>query len=156
MKIGKFIIAGNHILNRDDIPHRTRVAIEKTKIIICDHEETFRKDIDFLNISAENKEIISYYKKNEEGWIDNEIKLVDIMLDRIYSGNDVLFIVDNGMPGFADCGSTLINACHNNNIKIEVIPGPSVVSTIPSIAGIGSQHSGLTFQELFSTDEKKE
>lgn len=154
MKNGRLIVAGNHILNKNDIPYRTREAIQKTKIIVCDHEETFKKDLEFLNISIEEKIILPYYKQDKEHWVNNEQELIYKVLEYINSGNDILLIVDNGMPGFADCGLSLINACHINNIKIEIIPGPSVISTIPSIAGVGSQNSGLTFQEIFSSDEK--
>jgi len=141
----KLIIAGNHIGNPEIISSAVIVAIIKYNIIICESKDTIKDIILKHNIDTSNKKILIYDFVHETEFI-NKIK------NLILQEDNVLFIADNGMPGFADVGIRLVNECYIANIKVDVIPGPSIISTLPVIAGVLNDNNFWTFQEFFDMD----
>jgi 16S rRNA (cytidine1402-2'-O)-methyltransferase len=63
-----------------------------------------------------NKKLISYFAPKEE-------EKIPYLLE-ILKNNNAALVVDSGMPGISDPGYKLIKACLENNIEIEVLPGP--------------------------------
>jgi 16S rRNA (cytidine1402-2'-O)-methyltransferase len=47
----------------------------------------------------------------------------------LQQGRTVAYISDAGMPGLSDPGQRLVNACLRAGIRVEVLPGPSAVTT---------------------------
>jgi 16S rRNA (cytidine1402-2'-O)-methyltransferase len=146
MNKGSLTVIGNHIGNRVDIHSRLPKLIEETSEILCEHRETFLLDLEYSNIKTK-KNILVYSEFNSELEANNTV------IDKLLSGKNILFILENGMLGFADPGIRLVDDCYKNKINVNVIPGPSIVSTLPSIAGIPQVGTGWTFEEIFSIDQ---
>jgi 16S rRNA (cytidine1402-2'-O)-methyltransferase len=146
MNKGSLTIVANHIGNRIDIHPRLGQLIEETSEILCEHKEAFLADLDYLGIKTK-KNILVYAE------FDSGLAVNNAVIEKLLSGKNVLFILENGLLGFADPGIGLVDACYNNQINVSVIPGPSIISTLPSIAGIPQVGSGWTFEEIFDQDK---
>jgi len=142
----KLIIVGNHIGNPEIISPAAIDALREYNTIVCESEETIQEVATRNNINISTKNILIYNFIKETDCIN---KIKNIILNQ----ESVLFIVDNGMPGFADVGVRLVNECYLLGIDVEVIPGPSIVSTLPVIAGILNDNNFWTFQEFFDKDQ---
>lgn len=139
MKPGRFIVCGNHVGNPRDVPIRTLEAIKGVSHIVCDNSPIFIKDILEYHGIESNKILIDS--------VENDYKKVSMILDILRSGEDLVFICDNGMPGFADYGNDLIRIVRDSGSEIVIIPGPDVVGV--SIAASGLSSNGPVIFEAF-------
>jgi len=105
--------------NLKDITLRSLEVLKEIEYIFC--EDTRRTKILLDHYQIKNKKLISYFAPKEEGKIP--------YLLEILKNSDAALVVDSGMPGISDPGYKLIKACLQNNIEIEVLPGPSAFLT---------------------------
>jgi 16S rRNA (cytidine1402-2'-O)-methyltransferase len=105
--------------NLKDITLRGLEVLKEVGYIFC--EDTRRTKILLDHYQIKNKKLISYFAPKEE-------EKIPYLLE-ILKNNNAVLVVDSGMPGISDPGYKLIKACLQNNIKIEVLPGPSAFLT---------------------------
>ena len=152
MRPGTLIVCANHIGSILDIPSRTIEKIRQTKHIFCDHLEIFNQDIAIPYKINMNEKIVFEVGINENAEESNTVKAA---LSVLQKGDDIVFISDNGLPGFADRGTRIIDIVYNNNIPVEIVPGPSIVSAAVAVAGIPSSSSDVLFVSFFEHNEKE-
>ena len=68
------------------------------------------------------------------------------------SGGDVALVTDAGMPGISDPGSELVLAASSEGFKVEVVPGPSAVTSALALSGFGGD--GFTFLGFLPRQKK--
>jgi 16S rRNA (cytidine1402-2'-O)-methyltransferase len=152
MRPGTLIVCANHIGNILDVPPRTIEKIRQTRHIFCDHLETFNQDIAIpYKINMDDK-VVFEVGIDENGEENNTVKAA---LSVLQEGKDIVFISDNGLPGFADRGTRIIDIVYENNIPVEIIPGPSIVSASIAVAGIPSSSYDVLFISFFDSNEKE-
>lgn len=117
--MGKLYIIPTPIGNLKDITLRSLEVLKEIEYIFC--EDTRRTKILLDHYQIKNKKLISYFAPKEE-------EKVPYLLEILKKSNAAL-VVDSGMPGISDPGYKLIKACLENNIEIEVLPGPSAFLT---------------------------
>ena len=152
MRPGTLIVCANHIGNILDVPPRTIEKIRQTKHIFCEYLETFNRDIAIPYKINMNEKIVFEVGIDEN---DQENNTAKAALSVLQKGEDVVFISDNGLPGFADRGTIIIDAIYENNIPVEIVPGPSIVSAAIAVAGIPSSSSDVLFVSFFDSNEKE-
>ena len=151
MRPGTLIVCANHIGNILDVPSRTIEKIRQTEHIFCDHLDTFNRDIAIPYKINMNDKTIFEVGIDENGEENSTVKAALSVLEK---GKNIVFISDNGLPGFADRGTRIIDIIHNNNIPVEIVPGPSIVSAAIAVAGIPSS-SDVLFVSFFDSNEKE-
>jgi len=124
--MGKLYIVPTPIGNLNDITLRGIEILSKVDWIIC--EDTRRTNILLKNFKIKNKKLISYYSPKENDKIENIL--------RILSQNDMVLVVDSGMPAISDPGYKLIKSCIERSFEFEVLPGPSAILTALVASGI--------------------
>ncbi len=112
---GKLIIIPTPIGNLKDITERSLEALRSVDLIAA---EDTRHTIKLLNYFEIKNKLFSYHEHNKR--VAGE-KLIGELL----SGKIIGLVTDAGMPGISDPGSDLIKDAIENNIDIEVLPGPS-------------------------------
>jgi 16S rRNA (cytidine1402-2'-O)-methyltransferase len=117
--MGKLYIIPTPIGNLKDITLRSLEVLKEIEYIFC--EDTRREKILLDHYQIKNKKLISYFAPKEE-------EKIPYLLE-ILKKSDAALVVDSGMPGISDPGYKLIKACLENNIEIEVLPGPSAFLT---------------------------
>jgi 16S rRNA (cytidine1402-2'-O)-methyltransferase len=117
--MNKLYIVPTPIGNLKDITIRALEILKEVDYIIC--EDTRRTNILLNHYDIKNKKLISYFAPKED-------QKIPFLLEIIKKYKSAL-VVDAGMPGISDPGYKLIKACLENNLEIEVLPGPSAFLT---------------------------
>lgn len=122
------ILACGPLGNAGDTTARVKSALESVPYIAAEDSRKLARLTSDLAIRYSGK-VISYFEGNE---IERLGQLTEILL----SGEDLLVITDAGAPGISDPGYRLIRAAIDNQIPIEVLPGPSAVTTALLLSGL--------------------
>lgn len=136
------IIGGVDIGNRKDIGPRLIEAINNTKTVVIENKGSFFSLCSDLRIDPRGHVLLEYPSPIDE---DLEKHICDRVLTQLSEGVNVLVLSDDGMPGIADPGGKLVHLAHQNNYRVTVIPGPSIVSTLPAVLGLDSRR--FTFED---------
>jgi len=114
--------------NLEDVTYRAVRVLKEVDLIAC--EDTRTSGI-FLNEYGIDTPTTSYHEHNER---DRAPQLVA----RMRAGQDVALISDAGTPGISDPGFYLARACHEADVEVTALPGPTAfvpaltASAIPS------------------------
>jgi len=126
------IVGGVDIGNRKDVSPRMIDAIRSSDIILAENIRLFLDLCNTLNIEVE-AEIIHYYAPMDE---EKDLKIVSEIDTALALDKTVLVVSDDGMPGIADPGGRIIRMAHERGHRVTVVPGPSIVSTLPAVLGV--------------------
>lgn len=116
---GKLYIVGTPIGNMKDITLRALDVLEKVDIILAEDTRQTQKLLNYYKI--QNK-LISYHKFNEKEKL-NEI------VDMLKEEKSMALVSDAGMPILSDPGQPLVMKLVENDIPMEVVPGPTALTT---------------------------
>ncbi|NDA25310.1 MAG: 16S rRNA (cytidine(1402)-2'-O)-methyltransferase, partial [Verrucomicrobia bacterium] len=112
---GRLFVVGTPIGNLSDLSPRAREALATADLIAA--EDTRRTGLLLQHLGLK-KPLLSYQKFNEAS-------RENVLLDRLRSGQTIALVTDGGMPGISDPGERIIRAAGKENLRIEVVPGPS-------------------------------
>ena len=138
---GKLYVVGTPIGNLSDFSERAKEVLQTVDFIAAEDTRVTTK---LLNKFAFKKPLISYYEHNrrERG---------EIIIKRILDGETCAIVTDAGMPCISDPGQDLVYLCHENNIPVESVPGPTAFATALAISGMESGR--FTFEGFLSTNK---
>jgi 16S rRNA (cytidine1402-2'-O)-methyltransferase len=114
--------------NPGDASARLISAIKNATIIAAEDSRRFQRLCQDLGISSQAK-ILSFFEGNEE-------ERTEQLLNELRNGADVLVVTDAGMPTVSDPGFKLVRSAVAENIQVEVLPGPSAVTTALALSGL--------------------
>ncbi len=116
---GKLYVVGTPIGNIKDITLRALDVLKNVDIILA---EDTRQTLKLLNYYEISNKLISYHKFNEKEKL-NEI------VNMLGEGNSMALVSDAGMPILSDPGQPLVMKLIESNINVEVVPGPTALTT---------------------------
>lgn len=128
MPIGKLIIIATPIGNLEDISFRAINTLKISDYILCEDTRVSKKLLDHYKITTPT---ISYHHHS------GRIK-VNKILDYLSSGKTLSLISDAGTPSISDPGGQLVSEIRKkiaNQSIIEVMPGPSALTSALSVSG---------------------
>jgi 16S rRNA (cytidine1402-2'-O)-methyltransferase len=96
-------------------------------VIAC--EDTRRTGLLLERLEIQALRLISYH----EG---NEAERARELAQRIERGDNVALVSDAGTPAISDPGFRLIRACIDRDLDLEVLPGPSSITTALVASGL--------------------
>ncbi|MGZ5376063.1 MAG: SAM-dependent methyltransferase, partial [Solirubrobacterales bacterium] len=117
---GRLVVCPTPIGNLGDLTPRARAALESADLVAC--EDTRRAGRLFELLELRPPPLVSNHEQNE-------IERSREIAQQIERGAIVALISDAGTPGISDPGYRLIRACIDRDLEIEVLPGPSAVTT---------------------------
>ncbi len=124
--MGILYIVATPIGNLEDITLRALRVLKEVNLIACEDTRQTAKLLAYYQIS---KPTVSYHQHSR-------LQKIDWLVEQLKSGKNIALVSDAGTPGISDPGFKLVNEAQRNNIKVEVIPGPSAVIAAASVAGL--------------------
>jgi 16S rRNA (cytidine1402-2'-O)-methyltransferase len=124
---GRLIVCPTPIGNVEDISERARRALGEADIVAC--EDTRRAGRLYERLEIPRPRLVS----NHEG---NEAERARQLAAQIERGAKVVLISDAGTPVISDPGYRLLRTCLDRDLEVEVLPGPSAVTTALVASGL--------------------
>lgn len=123
---GRLLVVATPIGNMGDVSARARNALEQAGAIAA---EDTRRTLALLAALGISRPLVSLHAHNET-------QRVPSILARLNDGETIALVSDAGMPLLSDPGYELVHAAAEAGIPIEVIPGPSAITTALAAAGL--------------------
>ena len=127
-RAGCLSIVGTPIGNMDDASMRMARTLAEADAILCEDTRVTGKLCARLGISTP-------LERADENVLGARIPT---FVERIAAGEHLAFVSDAGMPCVSDPGQRLVDAALDAGLKIEVIPGPSAVTSALALSGLSS------------------
>lgn len=126
--MGTLYIVGTPIGNLSDFsPH----AIEVLKSVDFIAAEDTRVTLKLLSHFEIRATLISYHEHNAASRGPE-------LLQRLMNGENGAIVTDAGMPCISDPGEELVSLCHDNNIPLATVPGPTAAMTALAASGLST------------------
>jgi 16S rRNA (cytidine1402-2'-O)-methyltransferase len=123
---GKLFVCATPIGNLEDVSFRLVRVLGEVDLVAAEDTRRTRKLLTHHGIRAR---LTAYHQANEH-------KQTDFLTNKLKEGKQIALVSDGGMPGISDPGYLLIRACIEQQIDMEVIPGPSSVVTALVLSGL--------------------
>ena len=120
-----FLVA-TPIGNLEDLSPRAQRILKEADSVAAEDTRHTGQLLSRLGIKAR---FISFHEQNEE-------KRVPEILKVLHEGKNVALVSDAGTPGISDPGFVLVRACHQNEIPVFAVPGPSAVLAALAVSGL--------------------
>lgn len=126
---GRLVLVGTPIGNLGDLSPRAREALDAADGWIVEDTRVsgklqsamgLRKPMRVLNEHTSEAKIEAYIRE-------------------IAAGAALALLTDAGMPAISDPGALIVDACRNQGFDVDVVPGPSAVSTALALSGFFAQ-----------------
>ncbi|HEY0964524.1 MAG TPA: 16S rRNA (cytidine(1402)-2'-O)-methyltransferase [Candidatus Paceibacterota bacterium] len=136
MTSGTLSLVATPIGNLEDITLRAIRTLKECDYILCEDTRVTGKLLAHYDIEAKTKRYDAHTSEAAHAQI----------IEDLSAGKHVALVSDAGTPGISDPGVLLVQMARDEDITIEVIPGPSALTAAVSLAGIaGNQFSFLGF-----------
>jgi 16S rRNA (cytidine1402-2'-O)-methyltransferase len=124
---GRLIVCPTPIGNLEDLSARVRRTLGEADLVAA--EDTRRAGLLFERLDIPRPRFVSYHEGNEA---ERAVQLAQ----QIERGAKVALISEAGTPVISDPGYRLIRAALDRDLEIEVLPGPSAVTTALVASGL--------------------
>lgn len=125
MTAGRLVVCATPIGNLGDVSNRLRSSLEGADLVYAEDTRRAAKLLSHLGVSVP---VISLF-------VGNEIGRTQDIVDAVGSGSQVALVSDAGMPTVSDPGAHAVRAVRDAGFRVEVIPGPSAVTTAVALSG---------------------
>jgi 16S rRNA (cytidine1402-2'-O)-methyltransferase len=123
---GRLLVCATPIGNLGDVTSRVLDALREADVIEAEDTRVTRKLLTRFAISTP---LESYHAKN----LDRRTPEV---VARVRAGQRVALVSDAGTPGISDPGARLVDACLEEGLPVDVLPGPAAIITALVASGL--------------------
>jgi 16S rRNA (cytidine1402-2'-O)-methyltransferase len=127
---GRLTVCPTPIGNLEDLSARAIRALTEADIVAC--EDTRRAGRLYERLEISRPRLVSNHEQNES-------ERARQLAQHIERGARVVLISDAGTPVVSDPGYVLIRACLERGLEVEVLPGPSAVTTALVASGLPAE-----------------
>ncbi len=120
--------------NLEDMTFRAITTLQNCDVILTEDTRTSGKLLKHFSI---DKPLWSFHAYNEHRALQN-------IVDHLRQGKHIALISDAGTPGISDPGFLLVRACHQNDIKVSCLPGPTAF--VPALVSSGMSTDRFYFE----------
>lgn len=141
--MSKLYLVGTPIGNLGDMTYRAVETLQSVDFICAEDTRVTAKLLNYFNIKTP---LISYHEHNAK-------TAGQTVVNRILSGENAAIVTDAGMPCISDPGEDLVKLCAEQDIEINVVPGPSAVVSALAVSGLDT--SRFAFEGFLSVTKKQ-
>lgn len=116
---GKLVICPTPIGNLGDMPPRALDALRMADTVCAEDTRVTGKLLSCFGISARLERL-------DENTVGQRAASI---IDRVRSGEVIVYCTDAGMPGVSDPGQRLVAVAREKGVQVEVLPGPTATAT---------------------------
>ncbi len=124
---GRLSLIGTPIGNLGDITYRAVERLKEVSRIYA--EDTRRTRVLLSHLGIEGKKLLALHAHSTDRTIATAVEI-------LAGGDDVALVTDAGMPAVSDPGADLVRGAREAGIAIEVLPGPSAVTSAVALSGL--------------------
>ena len=128
---GTLYVVATPIGNLEDLSHRAHRILGSVALIAAEDTRRTRKLLTHYGIATP---LVSFHAHSGPGRTDQ-------LIGRLVAGADLALVSDAGMPTVSDPGSELVAAARASGVLVDVIPGPSALTTAIAAAGFLSDRT---------------
>lgn len=132
--MSKLYIVPTPIGNLEDMTFRAIKVLQEVDLILAEDTRTSGKLLKHFEISTPMQ---SHHMHNEH-------KMVDRIVERLKSGENIALISDAGTPAISDPGFLLTRACVENEIEVDCLPGATAF--VPALVNSGFPNDKFVFE----------
>jgi 16S rRNA (cytidine1402-2'-O)-methyltransferase len=132
---GTLYVIGTPIGNLGDITLRQIETLEKIEVLFCEDSRVSSRLINNLmskNLLTKKPRYVPYNEFNED-------RIFPQIVEMVGQGQQVGLVTDAGMPAISDPGYRAIRACLDAHLDVQVIPGPTALTTALPWSGMGGE-----------------
>ena len=126
---GRLLVCATPIGNLRDVTLRVLDALDEADAIACEDTRHTRVLLERYELTAP---LVSLHEHNEG---PRSVEL----LARIVAGETIALVSDAGMPLVSDPGFVLVRSCLQEGVGVDVLPGPSAVTTALVASGLPAE-----------------
>lgn len=119
-------VVATPIGNLKDITLRALETLRSVDGILAEDTRVTRKLLNHFGIHKPMEKFERFSEKAKESRV----------LDRLQQGESLALVSDAGTPGICDPGVSLVRACHQSNLRVIPVPGPSALSAALCASGL--------------------
>ena len=127
--VGRLVVCPTPIGNLEDVTLRVLAVLREADVVACEDTRHTRVLLERHGIAAK---LVSYHEHNERARAAE-------LVERMRAGAVIALVSDAGMPLVSDPGFALVRACIESGLGVEVLPGPSSVSTALVASGLPAE-----------------
>lgn len=127
MARGKLVLCATPIGNLEDVTLRLLRVLGEAQVVACEDTRRTRKLLTHHGVQVAR--LVTYNEANER-------RRAPELLQMIQRGAMVALVSDAGMPGLSDPGYRLVKSCTDENLHVEVVPGPTAAVSALAISGL--------------------
>ncbi len=143
---GELYVVATPIGSLEDISLRAIKILKDSDLIVC---EDTRKTFILLNKYNIKKKLFALFKGQEK-------KRTEFIINMLKEGKKISLVSESGTPCICDPGTYLVRRCHEENIKVSPVPGPSALISSLSVSGFdGDNFLFLGFPPKKESKRKK-
>jgi 16S rRNA (cytidine1402-2'-O)-methyltransferase len=132
---GKLFVIGTPIGNLKDITLRALEVLNLVDVLVCEDSRVASRVINhYLDLGMITKKP-RYVPYNEF----NEDRIFPSIVEMVKDGEIVGLVSDAGMPTLSDPGYRLVRAVLDAHLSMEIVPGPTALTTALPWSGIGGE-----------------
>ena len=135
MSDGTLYVIGTPIGNLGDITLRAIETFQKVEVLFCEDSRVSSKLINYLITKKLITKKPRYVPYNEF----NEDRIFAQIVQMVQDGQQVGLVSDAGMPAISDPGYRAIRGCLDAGLNVQVIPGPTALTTALPSSGMGGE-----------------
>lgn len=135
MTSGCLYVIGTPIGNLGDITLRQIETFEKIEVLFCEDSRVSSRLINHLiekKLITKKPRYVPYNEFNEE-------RVFAQIVEMVARGEQVGLVSSAGMPAISDPGYKAIRGCLDAGLTVQVIPGPTALTTALPYSGIGGE-----------------
>lgn len=125
---GRLVLVGTPIGNLGDISPRACEALAAADVVCAEDTRVTGRLLAHLGIDA-------HLERCDENVIASRAAG---LVERIAAGATIAFCSDAGMPAISDPGAVLVDAVRDAGLDVEVVPGPTAVTTAVAASGFAT------------------
>ncbi len=129
-------VVGTPIGNLGDLTFRAAEVLSRVDAVVCEDTRRTGRLLAHLrerDLGPEDGRRPALLVANQH----TEVRRAGEVLDRLADGQTLALVTDAGMPTVSDPGAHLIRSALDAGHRVEVVPGPTAVSSALAVSGLG-------------------